>query len=370
MSEISRARGKVEELDLLRALAAICVVIIHVTATPLVLGVKGSMYHVAVTLANQFARFSIPAFVFVTGFVLFYNYRNFGSVNWLDYFRKRITYVLVPYFLWSLFYFLLKQYISFREINLAEAALPFLKALLMGESFYHLYFVVLIFQFYILFPLVLPLWRRVDKYAGIVTLGIFTLYLIWVGLLFYNIKPVASPVVNFIFHYQGKLFLTWLGFFVLGAYCASRLSEVRGFLHRWTNWLILGSVTLLGAMVVEFYNRIADPSVVISYAATSIRPLGIIFTVLTLMAIVAVALRYLPSNSALARLTSKISGQSYGIYLIHPLVLTFLDLVEGRMGLGYHWWVVAVNLMLCCIVSYLVAYLLSRNSWTRYLTGR
>ncbi|MDO7787940.1 acyltransferase [Desulforamulus aquiferis] len=363
-------RDKVAELDLLRAIAAISVIIIHITATPLMLGIQGSPYHLAVTLANQFARFSIPAFVFVTGFVLFYNYRDYHSVNWSAYFRKRITYVLVPYFLWSLLYFLFKQYISFREINLTEAWMPFLKALLMGESFYHLYFVVLIFQFYLLFPLVLPLWQRVEKHAGLVTLVIFGLYLAWVAMLFYNIRPWSSPLISFLFKYQGKLFLTWLGFFVLGAYCAGRLSTVRAFLLRWTNWFVLGACALLVAMVAEFYGRIAQPGVIISYAATSIRPLGILFTVVTIMAIIAVALKYLPGSSPLTRFTGKVSGQSYGIYLIHPLVLTFLEVFEGRLGLGYHWWVVLFNLLLCCMISYLGAYLLSRNSWTRHLIGR
>lgn len=366
----SNIREKIEELDLLRALAAVAVILIHVTATPLVLGVKGSLYHYLITAGNQLARFSIPAFIFITGFVLFYNYRECKSIDWHKFFAKRFSFILVPYLAWSTFYFLFKQYINFRQISIEQIWPEFLWALLLGESYYHLYFVILISQFYILFPLILPLWKRVQGRGGLVTLLVLTLYFIWVYLLFNNIKPGNSWVVIFLFHYQGKLFLTWLGFFVLGAYCGSRLEVFRQFIVQRLKLLVLGAIVLWVAMALEFYSRIADPAISVAYAATSIRPLGIVFTLVTIMAIMALARKYVINSKVWGPRVKAYADRSYGIYLIHPLILTVLEVLENRLGLGIQWWLVAGNFVLCCGLSYLVIACLSANKWTRLLTGR
>lgn len=363
-------REKIEELDLLRALAAFFVIVIHVTAAPLVLGARGSVYHYAITLVNQLARFSIPAFIFVTGLVLFYNYPNHREIKWSGYFRKRITYVLVPYIFWSAIYFYLKQFMAHRQLNLPETALQFVGALLRGDSYYHLYFVVLIFQFYLLFPLLLPLWQWARQRIGLVTAALFALYSGYIYLSFYNIKPFDSSIINFIFKYQGKLFLAWFGFFVLGAYSALRLDQVRQLITRWAYPAMLGAGALLVGMVGEFYWRTANPRVDVAYAATSLRPLGIAFTVVAIVAVLAAARKFVLGRGLVSQITTSLSNHSYGIYLIHPLVLTFLEIVEYKLGLGYPWWLVAANLTLCFSCSYLAAAILGRFTWARPLIGR
>lgn len=370
MSGAIKGKEKIEELDLLRALAAISVIVIHVTASPLVFGERGSGYHYAVTLANQFARFSIPAFIFVTGLVLFHNYTDFRTTNWLKYFRKRVVFVLIPYVFWSAGYFFLKQFFAQKNPGLQEAAVQFGTALLRGDSYYHLYFVVLVFQFYLLFPLLLPLFQGARRYMGWLTLLLLGLYLGYIYLSFYNIKPWDSPLIQFIFRYQGRLFITWSGFFVLGAYCAFRLAGLRDFLTRFLWPLTMGAGILLVAMVWEFYSRTANPGVDVAYAATSLRPLGVVFTAVTIFAVLALARRFAAGNRGLAKIAAFLSNQSYGIYLAHPLVLTFLELVESRWALGYPWWVVSLNLLVCLAVSTLITVVLSSFPLTRPLVGR
>ncbi|WP_273484652.1 acyltransferase [Desulforamulus ruminis] len=370
MSGATKRKVKIQELDLLRALAALSVIIIHVTAAPLVLGERGTLYHYGMTLANQFARFSIPAFIFVTGLALFYNYTDFKSTQWQKYFKKRVVFVLLPYIFWSAGYFFIKQYFGPKDQSLPEILSQFGMALLRGDSYYHLYFVVLVFQFYLLFPLLLPLFQRARRVMGRLTLLLFALYFAYICLSFYNIKPWDSTVLQFLFRHQGKLFVTWSGFFILGAFCAFRLARVKEFLDRWIWPLTLGAGLLLLTMVWEFYARTADPAVDAAYAATSLRPLGLLFTVVTLFAILALARRFVSGHSPLARITTFFSDHSYGIYLAHPLVLTFLELLESRWALGYSWWVIALNLILCLTGSTLITFVLSRYPWTRPLVGR
>lgn len=370
LANAANFKDKIQELDLLRALAALSVIVIHITASPLVFGTKGSLYHYLVTIANQFARFSIPAFVFVSGLVLFYNYRSFQNTNWTIYFKKRVTFVLVPYFIWSIIYFALRNIFSHKELAASDTILQFLGSLFRGDGYYHLYFVVLIFQFYLIFPLIMPAWLRLRKHIGIFTVLICFFYFSYIYMLFYNIKPFQGPIISFLFQYQGKLFLTWFGFFALGAYCALRLDEVRHSLSRTKYPLLIATGLSLGLMVVEFYSRISNPNVDIAYAATSLRPVGLLFTGVAILAILAVGRNKIFIEGRLAKTVSAISNHSYGIYLIHPFILTFLEVVEAKAGLSCQWWVVSLNLLICFTISYMATVLLSSNKLTKYLVGR
>jgi len=369
LANVLKVKDKIEELDLLRALAAIAVIVIHVTASPLVLGVKGSLYHYVISLANQFARFSIPAFIFVTGLVLFHNYRDFKTTDWSAYFRKRVVFVLLPYFFWSAFYFFLKLHFSHQPLGL-KTALQFVHLLLVGDAYYHLYFVVLIFQFYLLFPLLLPVWQRLGSRIGLITVLLFALYSGYIYLTFYNIKPWHSAFIQFLYQNQPKLFLTWAGFFILGAYCSFRLDSVRDFLSRRAGLLMIGSMALLAAMVYDLYSHIAGAKMDVGYAATSLRPVGLAFTVVTIFAVLAAAGKYTVGKQGLSGVVSSLANHSYGIYLIHPLVLTALEIVENKLALGYPLWLVAVNLVICVTASYGMTVMLSSNRWTKPIIGR
>ena len=97
-------KQRLSELDFVRAIAAISVVVIHVTASPIAFGRRGSLPMLFYIGANQLARFSIAAFVFITGLVLFYNYPTGKPLRYAEFIRKRLTYIFIPYLIWSIGY--------------------------------------------------------------------------------------------------------------------------------------------------------------------------------------------------------------------------------------------------------------------------
>ena len=66
-------KERIPELDLLRGFAILGVLMVHATSVAATKIPNSIMKNVYVFL-NTFSTFCVPAFIFLTGFVLFYNY--------------------------------------------------------------------------------------------------------------------------------------------------------------------------------------------------------------------------------------------------------------------------------------------------------
>lgn len=94
-------------------------------------------------------------FVFITGLVLFYNYD--GDVHYGVFVRKRFKDIVLPYLPWAVWYA-----IVFQHLNLTNAGSLSKLALMLvtGKASYHLWYIVMIVQFYLLFPLLQRIVRK------------------------------------------------------------------------------------------------------------------------------------------------------------------------------------------------------------------
>lgn len=66
-------KERIPQLDVFRAIAIIAVIAIHATSRTLAETLDTSLFHPFLFL-NKFSQFAVPSFVFLSGFVLFYNY--------------------------------------------------------------------------------------------------------------------------------------------------------------------------------------------------------------------------------------------------------------------------------------------------------
>ncbi len=134
-------------IDLLRVLAILGVILIHTTT--LSLNVSG--YHVEKTawslFLNQTARFAVPLFFLISGFVLELNYKE--KVNYATYFKKRASKIIIPYFFWTAFYFVVINKFPLSDL----LSFSFAKNILLGIASYQLYFIPTLIIFYLLFPI-------------------------------------------------------------------------------------------------------------------------------------------------------------------------------------------------------------------------
>ena len=150
-------KERIPQLDIFRAIAIFAVLAIHATSRTLEETLNTSMFHPFLFI-NKISQFAVPSFVFLSGLVLFYNYidRSFSRKTLASFYSRRLIYIIVPYFMFSLLYFILKLTVGHSWGSPpAELASKFGKYLWTGTAYTHLYYVIIIIQFYVLFPLLL-----------------------------------------------------------------------------------------------------------------------------------------------------------------------------------------------------------------------
>jgi surface polysaccharide O-acyltransferase-like enzyme len=302
-------RERLTEFDLLRILAALCVIAIHVTAR-----YDLQQSELAYVL-NQATRNAVPFFVIMSGFLLYYLDRQ----RWLGsgaFFRKRFGRVLWPYLLWTLIYYLLSNhYLGVAWSGWQNWLLQLGQHLLHGTGFFHLYFLVIIFQLYLLYPL-LRIWvKKQAAFALVISLllslaGQTAVYL-------QEMQLITLPPLNGFLYCT--LFPLWLFYFVLGMYLAEKRAGFEAWLQK--KAVLLGLLTLAALVLLLLESR---------YTQTwelTIKPSILLYTLSSYCFFYALALRlreHIPVSRA--QRLEWLSGQSFLIFLLHPLILSILFL--------------------------------------------
>lgn len=371
-------QARLMELDVLRALAALGVIVIHVTASALAAGPEAGRSFWLLAGLNEGARFSIPAFVFISGVALFYSYAD-RPVRAGSFWRKRLGAVALPYLVWSLFYVLFTAWLG----HVPMSKLPRLAglAILQGSAMYQLYFVVLILQFYLLFPFFRPLGK--SRWLALLAVGALALqfWLMAKAAPLWGWGPQPSWFQS-VLRWQDRLFPWWLGYFAAGAWMGVRLAQVRAFLRRWRWPLLVTSGALLAALVWDFAARLAEPGANVAWAASGFRPLAYGYSLAAIAAMLAVAPWLLGEEGAVeggTRLrtslvrpvTLDLARLSFGIYLVHPLVVTAWTylLMKVKLPIGPALLFV-VTFLVVLAGSYVFTRLAERLPFSHWIIGK
>lgn len=154
-------------LDLLRILCCVAVVLIHVSSRfkvgltdPMMFGELITDQALPILLADTLTRFAVPCFVMLAGaFAL----GNEDNAHYRSYYRKIFRSVGIPTLIFSLFYVLCSLMTQLRLV-LAEQAAPAallipIKAWILGNPYYHMWYLYAMTGLYILTP-VLIRWKN------------------------------------------------------------------------------------------------------------------------------------------------------------------------------------------------------------------
>ena len=313
------------ELDILRGLAIVGVLLIHITAS-LVSSESGFSLFI-----NQASRFAVPAFVFLSGLGL--TIAKKLDKGYLPFLKNQISKLLILYVGWSFVYYI----ISADTFNLSE----FFGNLLIGSNHYHLYYVPLIISLYLLYPVLLKIGKS--------NLGLITSLAV----------TIVSQVIDlntdaFIFNEQLNLF-SWVFYFVLGIWFAHNIGQKIDFLKKHRKPITALSIMSLIGIYVESYLLMDQIELTVGISTSSTRPSNIIFSVLFIMMVF--SWKNYPAKTLLA----KLSKHSYGIYLSHVFILeTYVDWY-GKMNLpdgGVLY--ILVSLVIIAALSAFIAFILSK----------
>ncbi len=286
-------------IDLIRITGALLVILVHVTY-PLVQkwGEVTLKWWLAANLANQIGHLAVPLFFMVSGFLLV---RKPEPVR--QFLIKRGTRILIPLAAWSVIYIGWNMYFNHRETTLASAAL----ALLTGSSADHLWFLYDLFGLTLAVPL---LWKLREAGGNRTLLYLLLLWLIFEPLTQLSTLLGVTPAFTL------PLASGYLGYFILGLFLGERQYP------RWQVFLALGiclATTGLGAAGNYWQSRAAG-----SLTAPFLYYIGIVTVPASAGAFVLLKTlgeRLERGPAWLAALIHQLGTGSFGVYLIHLIIL-------------------------------------------------
>lgn len=187
--------AKEEELNILKCLAIVGVIVIHALAA----------FHTGNLWLDQVMRFSVPLFIALSGYTL--GKRYFGEkFTWQYFYRRRLLRILPGYLFWTIVISLVLSIYTGWTGYFVPANWP--KMLIFGRTDYQLYFVPLIFSFYLLFPLILFFFK---KNRWLTLAGAFLFQII-----VFNYLSSRTGIISD--QKQYLFFGSWIFYFVLGIF--------------------------------------------------------------------------------------------------------------------------------------------------------
>lgn len=326
----TNTKPQLNVIYLVRALAILGVVTVHVSSIPIgqIVDSQSTTLKVA-NFFNIFTKFGTTTFIFLSALVLFYSYykRPMTGKLLVQFYKRRLLYIVVPYVLCSIFYYYIQIFHSYGETwqGFIENASfkQFGTMLLYGKAFYHLYFVYISLQLYLVFPILLWIVQRIPS---------LTKHLIWIGLLLYW-------GFNLYHHYgvrfddKATLAITYLAFYFLGAYSGIYFERISAFLDFSRNsvsylrklvlWIPLWSIWLGISLyhVHAMYEVRTNGLIVNPIGYDTIWLLQGLSASFVLLQIAQSLMQWLP-RSGINRLID-LGVVSFGIYIVHPAILFY-----------------------------------------------
>ena len=269
---------KLKEIYFIKGVAIVGVIIIH----SYVIDKSNLFFYWTNQFLGQLTRSSVPIFFIVSGILASYSFKT-RTLDLKSYWKKRFLKTVIPFISWSIFYYLFIENIK----TIYGSGYP-IKTFLLG--YIHLYYLVVSFQFYLLFPLIRELLKRINHYFMLLmALGVnCTLYI-------FGVTAKENVMV-------------WIFYLILGCIIGLRYDQI--FLRvkkvNMSVFLLLW-ITTLSAVIADFYinnHSSAMRMVIIPYSVAS-------FFFLLKLGSHECKMQYIGQNS-------------FGIYLIHLFPIMIL----------------------------------------------
>ncbi|WP_166463060.1 acyltransferase [Amycolatopsis acidicola] len=312
---MSGGREHLYYVDLVRVLTVGLVIGMHVLALAPVAPTAGIG---ALIIVFHVSR---EVFFVLTAFVLTYSTKG-KKMRWPKFWRRRYLFVVVPYVTWTVLYFFANGGPYLGE--------NFVQQLLTGTARYHLYFLLVSMQIYLIYPLLRAFLKATQKHHGL---------LLGFGVCFQLLFSLAvqrnwafGPLAGWV-HAPDALLPSYLGYILAGGIAAWHRER----LVAWTRahvGVAFGACAAaiglgIGVYLLQVYVQGLDPLA----ASIVFEPVVVVESFGVVWAFLAAGLLWAERGRPGEKLIRGGSDASFGIYLVHPLLLQGTLLVLTWAGL-------------------------------------
>ena len=348
------ASGRLSAVDVFRGLTITEVVGHHTSGMALRYATLGTPEHEFLSILNRSLHFAVPAFVFLSVAILTNSLlKRFDARR---YFWRRLTRGLWPYLLWSALYVLWSVWTGQRPPEVLTDPGKWSFYLLYGKASYHLYFLLVALEVYLLLPLLLPLARKKPYITAALGLGLLAQ---WGA---YELNRGVWQL-----QFPASTVLWYLLPVLLGVGVGARFAEFPAWWRR--RWPVL---VLLTALAYAAYLPTA-----LDYlsgdltSSTGYNVRSWLYTSLTALTLLGAAFHWQELAPRLRGAFGWLGTVSLQIYLLHPAALQLLERWQPPAGSGaQRLWVSAGYGLLALLLPALLARLLRRTPLSPLLFGR
>ncbi|WP_078427214.1 acyltransferase family protein [Alkalihalobacterium alkalinitrilicum] len=337
----------INEVIIVRSIACLSIVFLHSIGFALSGNHIGAWTRGFFDSIHVLLYYGTPMFIFISELLIAYSYRNKALPK--NFLRKRFKLIFLPFLCMALFY-------TIPHANTLENGVTkFLLNTIIGD--FHGYFVLIIFQFYLIHMLFHEHLKRWNpKIVVTVALLINVSYLA----IFNFTEPLNIPAGEYIWNrFYWVPFFGWVFYFILGYYCGYYFENFIKRLHEF-KWLVLISPLISSFLLLMFYH-----SDFINIHSSKRIDLLLHTTVMCFFLFyIAQKVRKIPG------FLLTVNEYSFGIYLLHMFFLSLVDFVYPNylvFPIGYY---ILFLFVFSTISSIITIYYMNKWEHGKYIFGK
>ncbi|MFS0674980.1 acyltransferase [Ornithinibacillus sp. 179-J 7C1 HS] len=331
-------------ITLLRATTMIFVLLIHITAA--MLSQELSVTWWVGNFFDGISRFSVPVYLMISGALLLSKDEPIKT-----FFHKRMSKIMIPFLFWVSFYVVWYHVKDLSSLSVGT----FIREWLSDGSYYHLWFLFTIIGLY----LTIPILRKVTQQSDIK----IAIYFVVIWFVATAISGLFSHFAGYSHGFRLDMFKGFTGYLLLG-YILTKI-EITPIIERIA--YILGSIGLFFTLYGTYIYKLENGSF------TGFWYGNLTFTTIFVALAVFVFFKQRFKNYQPGKLVNKMSEASFGIFLIHPFILsifassTFEQIVGFKIYYTLGHPVVGVLISLIClyITSFVAVLIIQKIPYLR-----
>ena len=309
--------------DIIRVFATIQVVFLH-TSAPLMYNFNtiNLDWWWTGNIIDSATRPCVPLFFMLSGMLLL------GREEPLSLFlKKRLGKIVIPFLTWALIY--LFMFNDKKSVPAVDLGISLFIKFINGPVYYHYWFMYMIILLY----LITPFLRVYVSNAPSKNIE----YFLFLWFLFSSLNPLLNKFLHFyIFGLKVDLLAGYLGYFILGHYLHSYNLRIKNNRHIWVLISIILITILITSLGTYFITKNNDGKLD-TFFYGYLSPNIIIMSISIFMVFKNICSNTLLNKfTKLFRIIKYISSASFGIYLLHPLILYWIKKVNISATTLYH----------------------------------